>query len=100
MDVLEGYLISQKSVKHLTTSFATGMGAFGGFPTPPKIFQDWLRNPYFQWFLVFVLIWQGGGGGADFTYHNIVISIGTTFILYIAKQFLDSNYDKLKKMGL
>jgi hypothetical protein len=42
-------------------AFATGLGAFGGFPKPPRVFNNLLETyPIFRWLLVFILVWQGG----------------------------------------
>ena len=41
------------------------MGAFGGFPTPPKLFIQLFNITGFRWFALFLLIWQGAGGGAE-----------------------------------
>ena len=41
---------------------ATLLGAFGGFPTPPKVFAKAARYQVVQWGLVFVLAYQGGAG--------------------------------------
>lgn len=40
---------------------ATALGAWGGFPKPPKMFQDLAKNEIVQYLLVAVLVWQGGG---------------------------------------
>jgi hypothetical protein len=39
---------------------ATVMGAWGGFPKPPKVFLELTRFELFRWFLVFILAYQGG----------------------------------------
>jgi hypothetical protein len=41
---------------------ATLVGAFGGFPEPPMFFKQLTQNELFRWFLVFVLVYQGGSG--------------------------------------
>ena len=50
----------QYSSKDILLALATGIASMGGFPTPPKKFQDLTKNEMFQWTLVFILIWQGG----------------------------------------
>lgn len=47
----------------LILGLATAIGVFGGMPTPPKIFTTLTSLSLVQWFLVFVLVYQGGGGG-------------------------------------
>lgn len=95
---LEGSL-GLNPTQHVVTALATGIGAFGGFPAGPKIFQDWTANPLFQWAMVFILIWQGGGG-ADFEFQDIMVSAFVTVLLYFATYFLDYNYSSLKMMGM
>ncbi len=47
--------------RDIILAFATGIGSFGGFPEPPPIINDLIKNnPIFQWALVFILVWQGG----------------------------------------
>ena len=41
---------------------ATALGAWGGFPKPPKMFSNLAQNEIVQYLLVFVLVWQGGSG--------------------------------------
>lgn len=50
-------------VKTLVLLMATGIGAYGGFPTPPPIFEK-LKSKYqiVPWLLLFVLLYQGGAG--------------------------------------
>ena len=48
--------------KDLVLPLATAIGAYGGFPTPPRFFNELTQNELFQWALVFVLVWQGGSG--------------------------------------
>lgn len=61
---------------------ATAIGSMGGFPEPPKVFKDLTKIPLFQWLLVFVLTWQGGGG------QNLQKSIVTTLILFVIVEAL------------
>ena len=56
---------------------ATIIGAFGGFPQPPQAFINLTKHEPVQWFLVFVLAYQGG--------HDpmlAVIATVFTFVLY------------------
>ena len=43
--------------KQLILPLATAIGAYGGFPNPPRVFSE-----LFRWALVWVLIYQGGSG--------------------------------------
>jgi hypothetical protein len=38
----------------------TLLGAWGGFPTPPKSFSFLAKNRFFQYFFLWVLVMQGG----------------------------------------
>ena len=71
----------------LTGLLATGVGAFGGLPQPPKLFTD-LTEKYvlLQWALVYVLVWQGSGA------YDEVLSIFGTIVLYVL-------YNLFKKLG-
>lgn len=71
-------------------AFATMIGAFGGFPQPPRSFQ-WLASwQVFQWFVVFVLLYQGGTGEdailaalitlLTYTFYQVVIFIENAII--------------------
>ena len=66
-------------------TFATAMGAFGGFPDPPKIFQWFTKWKIFQWFTIFVLIYQGG---ADGDAQLAVMITLTVFAIYWLLHFL------------
>jgi len=48
--------------KDLILPLATAIGAYGGFPNPPRFFSELTQNEMFRWALVFVLVWQGGSG--------------------------------------
>jgi len=77
---------------------ATGIGAFGGMPQPPKILIK-LTEKYqvLQWLLVYVLIWQGAGG-----YDEKLSVIGTLilFVIYILVKKLDNNKKLYKFLNL
>lgn len=71
-------------------AFATMLGAFGGFPQPPKAFL-WLTSwKIVQWFLVFVLLYQGGTG-QDPVFALIVTAI--TFVVYLFLKALELAFD-------
>lgn len=59
----------------------TGIGAYGGMPPPPQTFIKLVdKYKFLQWFLVYVLIWQGAGG-----YDELISFIGTIIIFAIYK---------------
>jgi hypothetical protein len=61
---------------------ATIMGAFGGFPQPPKIFQRLSEYQLVQWFLVFVLAYQGGAG------QNSRLALLSTLAIFVVYQII------------
>ncbi len=48
-------------IQTLVLSVATALGAWGGFPSPPRGFNRLVNNEIIQYGLVWVLLWQGGG---------------------------------------
>ena len=77
---------------------ATILGAFGGFPAPPKFFKWVTSFQLVQWGLVAVLAYQGGGG------ENIMLSLIMTalaFVVYMAfKMFESKDYIVLDDVDL
>jgi hypothetical protein len=59
------------TVQQIVLALATAVGAYGGFPEPPPMFKDLVKNEMFQWALVWVLIYQGGSG-QDITLATLV----------------------------
>lgn len=47
--------------KNVVQPLAIVLGAWGGFPEPPQIFKQLIQNELIQYFLVFALVYQGGG---------------------------------------
>lgn len=62
---------------------ATVMGAWGGFPKPPEAFLALTKYELFQWFLVFVLAYQGGAE------EDIRQALIITVIFYLVTKLLD-----------
>jgi hypothetical protein len=62
---------------------ATVMGAWGGFPKPPKVFLELTRFELFRWFLVFILAYQGGAE------EDIRQALIITVIFYLITKLLD-----------
>ena len=58
-------------------ALATGIGAYGGFPKPPKAFEKFAKTELAQWTLVFVLLYQGGAG------QDVRFAISVTIAMYI-----------------
>lgn len=72
-------MLGLKLTQPVILALATAIGAFGGLPAPPKIFTTLSSFWLVQWFLLFVLIYQGGGG-ADLTFSATMT--GVVFIVY------------------
>lgn len=77
-------LIPQYSVQKIVLVMATAIGAFGGFPKPPRVFSDLVQNEIVQWALVFVLCYQGGSG------QDVKLAALAVAIMYVAKKALDT----------
>ena len=76
----------------------TGIGAYGGMPAPPKTFVQAVdKFPVLQWFLVWVLIWQGAGGFDEklSLYGTIII-----FCIYKIIKHAERHWDLLYYLGL
>ncbi len=64
--------------KTLILNFCTAIGAFGLMPDPPKALKQFAENfKPFSWFLVAVLVYQGGGE------QEIQLAIEVTIIVFI-----------------
>jgi len=82
-------LRSKKLIWMIVGMLATSLGMLGGFPQPPKIFLSIIQQyPILQWSLVYVLIFQGMGGGDKYW---SAIGVGATFILYKVMNYLEDN---------
>ena len=46
---------------NLVLALATALGAFGGMPPAPAPFNEMAKNEMFQYLMLWVLIYQGGG---------------------------------------
>lgn len=67
-------------------AFVTGLGGFGGFPQTPVLFKQLYEYfPSIRWLILFLLIWQGGGGAA-FTRKAFFLSIFTTLVIFLIYQ--------------
>lgn len=73
----------------LALPLATAAGVVGfGALKPPMIIQDLLKNEWFQWFLVFVLIYQGGSG------QQPILAAVATIVTYVIFKVLDMMYQQ------
>lgn len=78
----------QYNVWNLLLVSATVIGAFGGFPEPPKVFQNLASFQIVQWSLVFILAYQGGAG-ADPIFALAATLI--TMVLYKVVRAIENN---------
>lgn len=76
----------------VTVAFATLIGAFGGFPEPPKAFVKLASYQIVQWFLVFVLLYQGGTG-QDVVLAAIITT--ATFMVYKFVRYFEGTDEDL-----
>lgn len=84
-------LKSKKLIWMVLGMLATSIGMLGGFPQPPKIFLQFVEDyPILQWALVFVLIYQGMGGGDMYW---SAIGVGATFLLYKVMDYVTENFE-------
>lgn len=83
-------LLSEENMKSTILVASTILGAFGGFPTPPAIFTELVKSEVVQWFLVFVLAYQGGAG------QNVKFALISTMVAYFIYKVLKCNDPKPK----
>lgn len=72
----------QYSNQQIVLALATGIGAYGGFPTPPAAFSKLAQNEIVQWALVFVLLYQGGGS------QDVKLTAMITVAMYVVHMVL------------
>lgn len=60
----------------MTLAFATAVGAWGGYPQPPDVVKSLFSSELFQYFAVFVLVWQGGAN------QDLGVAVAGTAMLY------------------
>lgn len=72
----------------LVLPMLTLIGAWGGFPEPPKSFKKITQNRFFQYFFLWVLVMQGGASAdADLSLVAVLIFV---FISEIIKKYEES----------
>ena len=72
----------------MIVAIATTVGAFGGFPDPPKAFSALTQYQIVHWMLVFVLIFQGGGSQEPL--FSLAVT-AATFMLYKFVRFFEND---------
>ena len=72
-------------IKSVILGLVTFIGAFGGFPEPPKVFIDLvLKHSWLKWILVFLLVFQGAGG-QDPRLASIITFTGYVIYIFLEK---------------
>ena len=66
-----------KQAQPFILPIVTAIGAFGGFPTPPKVFSKFIKNEIVQYGLLYLLIWQEG------CVQSVKLSLKVTLAIYI-----------------
>lgn len=84
-------LIRNLNIPNLIVATATVIGAWGGFPESPQLFKDLTKHKLVQYMLVFVLLYQGGGG------QDIVLSLLITLVFFIINEYIDKAYKYIKE---
>jgi len=77
------------SQDQLILAAATAISAFSRFPQIPRSLERIYENELVQWALVFILLWQGGGG------KNAELSLLMTVVFYVVFKVLH-HYDALQ----
>lgn len=87
-------LLDRFTVWNIVLGFATALGAFGGMPAVPKAFE-WLTSwIVFKWVMVFVLIYQGGGG--EDVFFSLAITL-IVFIIYVIVRLFEGEEEEEKQ---
>lgn len=90
--MLNLFRLNKASFWNIVLVSATILGAFGGFPQPPVLFQKIASFSLVQWLLVFVLAYQGGAGqDAKFA----AFATAVTFVVYYVVRFFEGSDDAL-----
>ena len=81
---IPGFPDKDITTEKIVITILTALGAWGGFPAPPKAFNRLVTNEVVQYLLVFVLLMQGGTGG------NYKLAGLATGIMYVLHRILDN----------
>ena len=81
---IPGFPDKNITTEKIVITILTALGAWGGFPAPPKAFNRLVTNEVVQYLLVFVLLMQGGTGG------NYKLAGLATGIMYVLHKVLDN----------
>ena len=73
----------QNSLGRWVLPLATALVAWGGFPAAPDAFVQLTQYELVRWFLLFNIIWQGGGQ------QDIKTSLIATAIIYFVTKIME-----------
>ena len=79
-------------LRDITLAFGTLLGAFSIFPEPPRKIKRLTENVFFQWILVFILVWQGGAN-QDLLL-SLIITLVTFILFYLLNKLLPDNKEE------
>ena len=79
---MDNKLVLDYTTRQIVLALATGLGAWGGFPSPPRQVSQLMQNEAVRWALLFVLVWQGGAG------QDPQLAVLVTAVLYAVTQVL------------
>tara|TARA_A100001015_G_scaffold48600_1_gene53692 strand:- start:2187 stop:2585 length:399 start_codon:yes stop_codon:yes gene_type:complete len=88
-------MITENQIKKIPLALLTGLGAYGGFPTPPNWFQKMAKFRGFQFIVLWILVFQGGGGESILL--TSIVSIFIYLIMEISKVIERKNTHQIKQ---
>ena len=86
------------SLSRLALPMLTLIGAWGGFPPPPKIFEGLAKWRPFQYFFLWVLVMQGGASvDPGLSLLSVLIFVAITEVINLIEAATGMNKQKFKK---
>ena len=76
-------LFKNVNKQNVILACATVIGAWGGFPEPNPFIKKITKHKIVQYLLVYILVYQGGGG------QDHVLSFIITILFYIANNYIN-----------
>lgn len=84
LNLAQLFNMKQAAIQKYMLPLATAVGAWGGFPDPPRIVTETLfKHKWIQYLMLFVLIWQGGSN------QDAMVAGVATAIMFIVKKALN-----------
>ena len=85
-------VLSEELIKNIPLAILTGLGAYGGFPQPPRWFVKLSLYRLFNFIILWVLIFQGGGGQSPRLTTVVAISI---YLIMEGTKVAETTYHKM-----